>query len=117
MCYLPLTRTDGSIHMQPFYCTLMASSVIMSPESIMVTSPDIVTWVQSGHKDKVESKHLIFLEKYNGVVLTLKLHKNDGWYYSWMDSYATDHDPIRVHTVNGLQSTPLPYHHSTQLRL
>ncbi len=44
------------------------------------------------------------------VVLKLDLHKMDGLvYYSWMDSYATDHNPIRVHTVHGPQSTPVPY--------
>jgi hypothetical protein len=52
MCYLLLTRTDDSIHMQPFYCTLMASGIFVSTDSIMVTSLDIVTWVQSGHKNK-----------------------------------------------------------------
>ena len=52
MFYLPLTRTDDSIHMQPFYCTLMTDGAVVSTDSIMVTSPHIITWVQSGHNDK-----------------------------------------------------------------
>jgi hypothetical protein len=87
--------------MQPFYCTPKASGVIMSPECIMVTSPDIVKWVQTGHRDKDESDHLVFMGRDEQVVLKLNLHKMDGLYYSWMDSYATDHNPIRVHTVHG----------------
>ena len=83
----------------------------------MVTSPNIVTWVQTGHRnkektghrDKDESDHLVFMGKDEQVVLKLDLHKMDGLYYSWMDSYATDHNPIRVHTVHGPQSTPLPH--------
>ena len=34
--------------------------------------------------------------------------KKDGLYYSWIDSYATDHNPIRVHTVHGPQLPTLP---------
>jgi hypothetical protein len=115
MGYLPLTCTDDSIHMQPLYCTPKASGIIMSPECIMVTSPDIVKWVQMGHRDKDESVHLVFLDKDESVVLKLDLHKRDGLYYSWMDSYTTDHNPIRVHTVHGPQSTPLPHLQDTQL--
>ena len=51
----------------------------------------------------------MFIDKDEQVVLKLDLHKMDGLYYSWMDSYATDHNPIRVHTVHGPQSTPLPH--------
>jgi hypothetical protein len=109
MGYLPLTRTDDSIHMQPFYCTPKASGVIMSPECIMVTSPDIVKWVQTGHRDKDESGHLVCMDKDEQVVLKLNLHKMDGLYYSRMYSYATDYNLIRVHTVHGPQSTPLPH--------
>ncbi len=75
----------------------------------MVTSPDIVTWFQTGHRDKNESNHLVFIDKDEQVVLKLDLHKMDGLYYSWMDSYATDNNPIRVHTVHDPQSTPLPH--------
>ena len=109
MGYLPLTRMDDSIHMQPLYCTPKASGVIMSPECIMVTSPDIVKWVQTGHRDKDNSGHLVCMDKDDQVVLKLNLHKMDGLYYSWMYSYATDYNLIRVHTVHGPQSTPLPH--------
>jgi hypothetical protein len=108
MGYLPLTRTDNTTHMQPFYCTPKASGVIMSPECVMTTSPDIVKWIQTGHRDKNESSHLVFTDKNDSVVLQLDLHKKDGMYYSWIDSYATDHNPIRVHTVHGPQSPTLP---------
>ena len=109
MGYLPLTCADDSIHMQPFYCNHKTSGIIMSPECIMVTSPDIVTWFQTGHRDKNESDHLVIIDKDEQVVLKLDLQKMDGLYYSWMDSYATDNNPIRVHTVHDPQSTPLPH--------
>ena len=42
---------------------------------------------------------LDFLDKDGKVVLTLTLHKKHGLYYSWMDTYATNSNPIRIHTV------------------
>ena len=74
----------------------------------MTMFPDIVKWIQTGHQDKDESGHLVFTDKNESVVLKLDLHKKDGLYYSWIDSYVTDHNPIRVHTVHGPQSTTLP---------
>jgi hypothetical protein len=82
MGYLLLIRMDDSIHMQPFYCTPIASGVIMSLERIMVTSPNIVKWVQTGHRDNDKSSHLVFLDKDESVVLKLDLYKRDGFYYS-----------------------------------
>jgi len=78
MGYLPLPRTDNTNHMQLFYCTPKASGVIMSPECIMNTSPDIVKWTQTGHRDKNKSGQLVFTDSNNIVVLTLNLHKKDG---------------------------------------
>ena len=99
MGYLPLPRTEGDIHMQPCYYTPLASSDIMSPESIMAHSQDIVQWVQRGYKSENEPGTLDFLDKDGGVVLTLDLHKKHGLYDSWMDTYATDSNPIRIHTI------------------
>ena len=99
MGFLPLPRTDGEIHMQPCYCTPLASSDIMSPESIMAHSQDIAQWVQRGYKSDNEPGTLDFLDKDGKIVLTLTLHKQHGLYYSWMDTYATDSNPIRIHTV------------------
>ena len=62
MGYLPLPRTDGDIHMQPCYCTPLASSDIMSPESIMAHSQDIAQWVQRGYKNENEPGTLDFLD-------------------------------------------------------
>ena len=105
MGYLPLPRTDGDIHMQPCYCTPLATSEIMSPESIMAHSQDIAQWVQRGYKSENEPGTLDFLDKDGKVVLTLTLHKKHGLYYSWMDTYATDSNPIRIHTVVNVNPT------------
>ena len=83
----------------------MASSDIMSPESIMAHSQDMVQWVQRGYKSEDEPGTLDFLDKDDRVVLTLNLHKKHGLYYSWMDTYATDSNPIRIHTVINVNST------------
>ena len=94
MGYLPLTCPDDSIHMQPFYCTPKESGGIMSPECVMIMSPNIVKWVQTGHRNKDKSSHLVFMDKNESVVLKLNLYKKDGLYYLWIDSYATDYNPI-----------------------
>ena len=83
----------------------MASSDIMSPESIMAHSQDMVQWVQRGYKNENEPGTLNFLDKDERVVLTLNLHKKHGLYYSWMDTYATDSNPIRIHTIVNVNST------------
>ena len=108
MGFLPLPRTDGEIHMQPCYCTPLASSDIMSPESIMAHSQDIAQWVQRGYKSDNEPGTLDFLDKDGKIVLTLTLHKQHGLYYSWMDTYATDSNPIRIHTVVNADPTTSP---------
>ena len=50
MGYLPLTRTDNTTHMQPFYCTPKASGVIMYPECVMTMSPTSL----NGFKQDIE---------------------------------------------------------------
>ena len=47
-------------------------------------SPNIVKWVQTGHRDKDESGHLVFMDKNESVVLKLNLHKK-GWSVLLMD--------------------------------
>ena len=65
----------------------------------MAHSQDIAQWVQRGYKSDNEPGTLDFLDKDGKIVLTLTLHQQHGLYYSWMDTYATDSTPIRIHTV------------------
>ncbi len=101
MGYLPMQREDGSIHMQPWYIHPDVAGCMLSPESIMSSSPDITNLYQEGFRDGSNQGTLCFRNSNNVPVLHLTLQRRNGLYYGRTDVMSTDPNPIRVHCVNG----------------
>lgn len=91
MGYLPLTRTDGTEHLQPFLVNEAATDTIISPEAILRTSSDFTTWRQTGYKDD-RPGHLQFCNNRNQVLLTIPLTKKNGLYYCPLTTFTTGCD-------------------------
>ena len=87
MGYRSFTRTDGSLHMQPFLIHPSASDIIMSPSSVLSASPDMVTWVQTGHWDN-QPGSIVFKNAEGTIILSLDLEKQNGLYYSSSDMFG-----------------------------
>ncbi len=100
MGYLLMQQEDGSIHMQPRYIHPNAVRCMLSPTSIMSSSPDITSWYQEGFRDSLNPGTLCFRNSNNVPVLHLILQKCNGLYYRHTDVMSIDHNPIRVHCVN-----------------
>lgn len=80
MGYLPMVRTDGLEHLQPFLINKAATDTIVSPESILHASTDFHSWHQVGYKNG-PSGRLEFRDKEGKILLDLRLEKQNGLYY------------------------------------
>jgi hypothetical protein len=100
MGYLLMQQEDGSVHMQPWYICPDAAGCMLSPESIMSSSPDITSWYQDGFREPSNTGTLCFRNSDNDPVLHLTLQKCNGLYYGHT-GVLIDHNPIRVNCVNG----------------
>jgi hypothetical protein len=100
MGYLLMQCEDGSIHMQPWFIHPNAAGCMLSPQSIMSSSPDITSWYQEGFRDSSSPGILCFRNFDNVPVLKLTLQKHNGLYYGHTYVLSIDHNPISVHCVN-----------------
>lgn len=112
MGYLPLLRSDGTEHLQPFLIHKFATDAIMSPESILHASTDFHSWRQIGYKSDQPGR-LEFRDDKDTVLLTPPLTKRNGLYYHDYNIITTDRDGVHtrrpVHAVHRLStraSTP-----------
>ncbi len=101
MGFFPMHCEDGSNHMQPWYINPDAVGCMLLPEIIMSSSPDIISWYQEGFRDSLNLEILCFRNFNNVPVLKLTLQKCNGLYYEHTKVLSIDHNPIRVHCVNG----------------
>ncbi len=99
--YLPMPCEDESIHMQPWYIHPDAVGCMLSPESIMSTSLDITSWYQEDFRDNSSPGILCFRNSYSIPVLNLSLQKHNDLYYGYSNALSIDHNPTRVHCVDG----------------
>jgi hypothetical protein len=81
MGYMPMTREDGRVHMQPFLVNTHATDCILSPDAIARQSRDCVTWRQEGHVGQEPGTLEFFNEKGNRI-MRLHLVKTNGLYYA-----------------------------------
>lgn len=75
--YLPMLRTDGVEHLQPFLIHPAATDTIMSPESVVQSSPDFHQWVQVGYCDGSPGR-LEFKDQHGHTLLDLNLEGKGG---------------------------------------
>jgi hypothetical protein len=101
MDYLPMLREDGSTHMQPWYVHPDTVGCMLSPESIMAALPDITSWYQEGFHDGSNPGILCFHNAKDVTVLKVTMQKQNGLYYGRTNALSIDHNPIRVHCVDG----------------
>jgi hypothetical protein len=101
MGYLPMQWEDGSINMQPWYIHPDVVGCMLSPESIMSSTPNITSWYQEGFRDSLNPGTLCFRNSDNFPVLHSTLQKCNGLYFGHTNVLSIDHNPIRVHCVNG----------------
>ena len=80
MGYLPMLRTDGKLHRQPFLVNAHATDMIMSPDAILSSCQDFAGWRQTGYKDS-QPGSLQFFDDNDTPLLVLDLVKRNGLYY------------------------------------
>ena len=76
--YLPLMSERGVIRV-PMYLHPSASGLILSPEAIMFSHPDIDQWTQRGQRDGQGS--IVFSTTDGQEILTLRLRKHNQLYF------------------------------------
>ena len=77
MGYMPLTREDGTTHMQPCLVNSAATDCILSPDAIARQSTDCVTWRQVSHVGDRPGT-LEFFDELGRRVMRLQLLKTNG---------------------------------------
>ena len=95
MGFLPMNKVDGTIHYQPMLIHPEASDTILSPDSVLRASKDLVTWVQTGHRDNSPG-NISFLDNSGIERIVLPLEKRNGLYYTTQHSYGVDNNPLRT---------------------
>ena len=93
MGYLPMSKEDGSIHLQPCLIHPSASDNIISPQSIAENCPDVYRWEQHGYTGN-HPGFIKFFDKHNDLIMMLNLHKHNKLYYSSIESLTVDSTPI-----------------------
>lgn len=106
MGYLPMLRTDGKEHLQPFLVNEAATDVIISPENILHACNDFHSWTQVGYKTTPDGI-LEFKNVEDAVLLSLPLRRRNGLYYCPINTYTTGSsydDGIGDNRINRLSS-------------
>ncbi|KAL7528065.1 hypothetical protein ACHAWF_009840 [Thalassiosira exigua] len=86
---LPLRMDNGTIHYQPtFYCA-DAVETIISPQAILNSRDDFVSWTQCGYKDGRPGT--LRFDSHDGLLtMSFKLDCIDGLYYCPTDAFTVD---------------------------
>jgi hypothetical protein len=81
MGYLPMTREDGRVHMQPFLANKHATDGILLSGAIAQQSRDCAMWRQEGHVG-TKPGTLEFFDAKGNRVMRLQLVKHNVLYYA-----------------------------------
>ena len=104
MGYLPVDRLDGTLHYQPMLVHESATDIIISPQSIVESSPDFHSWTQTGFSDGRPGS-LIIRAANDSPLVDMILHRRNGLYYFDLNTACLDDCPAhvqsyRAHTLN-----------------
>ena len=80
MGYLPVDRLDGTLHYQPMLVHESATDIIISPQSIVESSPNFRSWTQTGFSDERPGSQII-CDAMNTPLVDMVLHGRNGLYY------------------------------------
>lgn len=104
MGFLPMHRNDGSMHYQPMLINPLATDMILSPNSILQSSKDLISWSQVGWRDDRPGT-LTFTDKEGNVQIEYSLEKVNGLYYTKHKSLSIDDNPVRSRcSVNAVKA-------------
>ena len=110
----PLPMLDGSTFYTLVYYNAQASDCILSPEAICYASGGLLTkWSQSGSPE-VDSGQVSFYDARGAEVISLKLDKRNGLYYSSISTVAVDTNACMSSTSDSPTIGTVVYYHTPE---